>query len=100
MADKVERVPRTLTFIQSAQLYDAIYSFKNYAREELGGQTLIAVVEAVDSWERQVHTDQRGCGMFAPKGRKGTDEGPRKSDQQIGTAALDACSATIWRRRA
>jgi SAM-dependent methyltransferase len=26
-------VPRTLTFIQSAELYDTIYSFKNYARE-------------------------------------------------------------------
>jgi ubiquinone/menaquinone biosynthesis C-methylase UbiE len=26
-------VPRTLTFIQSAELYDAVYSFKNYARE-------------------------------------------------------------------
>jgi SAM-dependent methyltransferase len=26
-------MPRTLTFIQSAELYDAIYSFKNYARE-------------------------------------------------------------------
>jgi ubiquinone/menaquinone biosynthesis C-methylase UbiE len=26
-------VPRTRTFIQSAELYDAIYSFKNYARE-------------------------------------------------------------------
>jgi hypothetical protein len=29
----VERVPRTQTLIESAELYDAIYSFKNYAGE-------------------------------------------------------------------
>jgi SAM-dependent methyltransferase len=38
-------VPRTRTFIQSAELYDAIYSFKNYARES---DRLLAVInEAV-----------------------------------------------------
>jgi ubiquinone/menaquinone biosynthesis C-methylase UbiE len=34
-------VPRTQTFIRSAELYDAIYSFKNYARESERLRTVI-----------------------------------------------------------
>ncbi|HJU27908.1 MAG TPA: hypothetical protein VJ718_01995 [Candidatus Binataceae bacterium] len=36
-------MPNTTTFIQSAELYDAVYSFKNYARE---AERLRAVIDA------------------------------------------------------
>jgi ubiquinone/menaquinone biosynthesis C-methylase UbiE len=59
---RVERVPRILTFIQSAELYDAIYSFKNYARES---DRLRAVINEVVPGARTVLDVACGTGEHA-----------------------------------